>query len=405
MLKFSILDANFSIKNQRFELASFWLKSFLEKKAEIVTPDRADFLLCSLVATGQVDFLRKVKKTFPGKKIITGGAASLSPVSLLEYSNVVCVGDGQNFLTTFLNNGLDAACALPNALTQKSKSVEIDQLFPYDSKPIMGADGVWRVWAGRGCKNKCMFCQTGWAQTYSENPNPSNMLLDVHKLIKQNKKFTYLSNDTMQHSFFQKLPASGMGSFSYRFLKNYGLPHARHIRMGVEGVSERLRGAVNKAIPTEELIKCTSWLNANKKSVQWFMIAGLPGETREDWLEFKETVQAWKKNTPKGTLTISFTAWCPDPASPICEAPIIDDYWENYTEFKEWFFGGQGWSNKIILLNPQQPVARIEKAKLSMALSESELRKGENRGPNNIVQYPYKHQAGIAFKKFKRLYL
>jgi hypothetical protein len=269
--------------------------------------------------------------------------------------------------------------------------------------PIQAEDGAYRLWCGRGCKNKCAFCQTAWAHTYSEHPDPDSLVRAAQGLLQRGKRINYLSNDPAQHSFFTRLPPVDHGSYSVRFLAKYGLPHARQIRLGVEGVSARLRAAVGKPISDDDLVGCTSWLNAHGKGVRWFMIAGLPGETSDDWLALRGVIKRWKEMTPKGVLGISFTAWCPDPATPIATLPIVDDYWQHFTEFKEWFFSGVGWSNRIKLMMPQQPESRMLKAELAMGLPDRELREGGDPGPNQRVNYPYSYGADRARVRYMRV--
>jgi hypothetical protein len=119
------------------------------------------------------------------------------------------------------------------------------------------------------------------------------------------------------------------------------------------------------------------------------MIAGLPGETDDDWMELRDVVQRWKKETPLGVLALSFTAFCPDPATPFSTAKIDDLYWNRFEDFKEWFFGGKGWSNRVKLMIPQQPKSRIKKAILSLGLSEQQIREGGHVSPNSRLLYPY----------------
>lgn len=394
MLRVAVLDACFPIdKQDSVGLAAMWLKATCAPRFELARPSLADVVLVTCVASEQVKYVERVRKMFARATVFVGGAASTSPAAFVDVCDGVCVGDGRRFLDALQSGGIDAALAMDNVLAQNKKSVSVDNGFPWDFPPIQAEDGAYRVWAGRGCKNKCAFCQTGWSIPYAENPNPELMIRHVKKLLAGKEKVAYLSNDLTQHSFFKRLPMAQHGSFSYRYIKKHGLPPARQVRLGVEGVSERLRGAVNKPIPHGDLVKCTSWLNANGKSVRWFMIAGLPGETDEDWQELREAVQWWKRTTPKGVLALSFTAWCPDPATPIATLPLDDGYWPRYEAFREWFFGGQGWSNKVKLMGPQQPKSRLEKAMWSMCLSKSELYRGGDPGPNNVVAYPYKEAA------------
>jgi len=395
-MRLAILDACFPISNQSGRgMAAEYLSWELKRNKMLESPiEDADILLVTCASTMADKFLKSLRKKYPKKIIIAGGPASTSPYTLGKYCDAVCVGDGQKFIQTLTRDGFDAATKLDNVwIDGESRMVNIDQNFPWDLPPIKAEDGAVRVWCGRGCKNKCLFCQTGWAYTYSENPDPDKLLRQIALLQKRGEKISYLSNDIAQHSFYKRLPPTIHGSFSVNYLKKNGLPMARQIRLGIEGVSSRLRTMVKKPISNDDLIKCTSWLNKNGKSVRWFLIAGLPGETWEDWEELQNIILQWKEITPKGVLALSFTAWCPDPATPLALQPLQDDYWEYFTKFKEWFFGGIGWSNKIKILNPQQPAARLQKAIKSMGLSETQLRKGGCKSPNKRVAYPFEYKS------------
>jgi len=405
-MRAAILDAAFPVGRQSGRgLAARYLAWDLARNGEDEYPlPDADTVLVTCTSPIDADYIKRLRAKYPCKAIIVGGAGSTSPYSLGVDSDAVCVGDGQKFIQTLCNEGLDAAKQLPNAWVHGDlRRVEVDQGFPWDMPPIQAEDGAYRLWCGRGCKNKCAFCQTAWAHTYSEHPDPDSLVLAAQALLQRGKRINYLSNDPAQHSFFARLPPVDHGSYSVRFLAKHGLPHARQIRLGVEGVSARLRAAVGKPISDDDLVGCTSWLNAHGKGVRWFMIAGLPGETSDDWLALRGVIKRWKEMTPKGVLGISFTAWCPDPATPIATLPIVDDYWQHFTEFKEWFFSGVGWSNRIKLMMPQQPESRMRKAELAMGLPEGTLREGGDPGPNQRVNYPYSDGADRARVRYMRV--
>lgn len=391
-MQFSIYDACFSESAQsgRGAAAQYLLWDLHRHGvAEAKIPD-SDIILATLVHPLQYKALAKLQKKYPAKKIISGGPASTSPYTIGKYCDAVCIGDGQQFIKTLIAKGLESALSLPNIWVDgQTRRVEIDYNFPWDLPPIQNESGAVTFWLGRGCKNKCMFCQTGWAYKYVENPNPDRLIPQIKAIQQKNYKITYCTNDANQHTFCHRLPPVQAGSYSIKYLKKEGLPPSRTVRIGVEGVSERLRSLVKKPISSDDLVKCTSWLNANKKEVRWFMIAGLPEETKEDWEKLKQDLLRWKRITPKGTLGVSFTAFCPDPATPLSITPLTDEYYSNWEDFREWFFGGVGWSNRIKLMQPQNPKTRMEKAIASMGLSESELRQGGNPGPNSRVIYPY----------------
>jgi hypothetical protein len=131
------------------------------------------------------------------------------------------------------------------------------------------------------------------------------------------------------------------------------------------------------------------------------MIAGLPGERDEDWMELKTAVTDWKKLCSKGVLALSFTAWQPEPATPLGCMPIDDGYWKRWEDFREWFFSGVGWSNRIKLMAPAGIKTRLESSMARMGLTETALKTGGSFGPNNRVEYPYKKQRDAIAKSRK----
>ena len=387
-MKVCVIDTSFPLEKQQNRGMAVKCVLWQLSKYDIEVTENllsADLFLLSSVHPLTAKYGERLKKY--KKPIIFGGAGALSPSAYLHFGDFVVCGDGDAVFKA-LSKGRDIS-SLPNVLVHGKKNVEIDQSFPFQCPPIQQEDGSFSVWCGRGCKNKCYFCQTGWALEFQENPISPEYI--ARNLIKQGRKISYLSNDLLQHSFYEKLPAVAHGSYSIRFMKKNGLPPARLIRIGVEGISERLRTFVNKPISREDLVKCSSWLNQNKKGVRWFLIAGLPTETADDWEELKDSIMFWKKITPIGVLELSFTAWCPDPATPLAVMPLNDDYYERFLGFKEWFFSGVGFSNKIKLYAPQSPKTRLEKAMFSMDIEKDTLyRGGYKENGNSIVNYPYK---------------
>lgn len=404
-LKAAILDACFPIDKQAGRgMTAQYVAWELQRNG--VAESSLQSANCILVCCQHAEdwpYVERVKKRHPGATVIVGGPVGTSPYSVGKVADIVCCGDGQSFLKTLIKDGIEAAARLDNAwIDGEARAVRIDHGFPWDCPPIQAEDGAVRVWCGRGCKNKCLFCHVGWSYRYSENPNPQKLMTQIMELRRKGLRIGYLSNDPMQHTFFRQLPPTEHGSYSVRFLRENGLPPARQIRLGIEGVSARLRAAVNKPISGNDLVGCTKWLNASGKSVRWFMIAGLPGETAEDWEELKQDLTRWKMETQKGVLALSFTAFCPDPSTPLAIQPIDDGYWERYLAFREWFFGGSGWSNRIKIMNPQQPDSRNKKAVSSMGISLQSMRGGGDWGPNQRLAYPYATQAQAAAERYLR---
>lgn len=405
-MNISIIDACFPLSDRKSKgLAATWIQWQLEKNGvQTCDPYLADVLCVTCVDPRNYTVIKSLKKKYPDKKIYVGGAGALSPYSLGLYADAVCVGNGERFIDTLAKYGCDAVSKLPETwVNNEKRNVDVAGGFPWMCPPIQAEDGAYRLWCGKGCKKKCLFCHTGWSTKYEENPNPRAVVEAANTLLAKKKHVAYLSNDLMQHSFFASLPATQHGSYSLEYIRKNGLPPARQIRLGVEGVSERLRTFINKPIAHEDLIRATAWLNKNQKSVRWFMIAGLPGESDSDWDEIKDAIIQWKKICNKGVLALSFTAWQPEPSSPLGICPIEDSYWNRWENFREWFFGGRGWSNRIKLMQPANPKTRMLSAIARMGLTEAQLRIGGNWGPNDRVNYPYKKQRNLIAEKIRTL--
>lgn len=325
-----------------------------------------------------------------GMPVVVGGAGALSPSAYIRHGATGAVlGDGSAFLETLARDGLDAALALPNVMTGNNRTPNVDGTFNFGCPAFTSEEGTRRIVIGRGCRHKCLFCHTSWSTPCAEHDNPAAVAQSARAIVEAGDKVGYVTNDMAMHAWAHELPPSVDASFSVDYLRKTGMPSQRQIRIGVEGVSERLRRYVNKPITRADLVKCTAWLNAGGKSVRWFLIAGLPTETDDDWVELRDTVQEWKRMTSKGVLALSFTAWCPDPSTPLAVMPMNDDYWPRVEAFREWFFGGQGWSNRVKLMLPQQPESRLKKAMLAMDATEAQLRAGGAQGGNAGVVYPF----------------
>ena len=396
-MRYAILDAALPIdrQGQRGPGAQYVAWELARRRITEASYREADYILVSCTAATDAQYLRRLRAQCRQAVIIAGGAASTSPASLSIHADAVCVGDGQQLLGTLLAGG--DWQSLPNVYIHgQSHPVAIDQGFPWHMPPTIGEDGSIRFVCGRGCRKRCAFCQVGWSYVYQEHPYPSRLISDVHMWQASGRAMSYVSNDLGQHSFADRLPPTAAGSYSLDYIRRRGVPASRQVRLGIEGVSERLRKVAYKPVTHTDLVNSALWLAENGRSVRWFLIAGLPSETTEDWLELRQAVQDFKRYSTKGVLALSFTAWCPDPATPLAVAQVTDDYWPRVTEFWEWFFAESGWSNRVKLMKPQQPENRNIKAEHSMGLPLAQLRSGGDWGPNDRVSYPYKQQAKSA---------
>jgi radical SAM superfamily enzyme YgiQ (UPF0313 family) len=419
---YAIIDATVTKTEARFRgLAGKYVDWELRQRGvKIVDPKDADIVCVTVVSPHDYECVpRALKRSgvepLAAKRlrqmVVLGGQGALSPAIFDPYVDVACVGEGHTFLATLAADGLDAACALPNAwIPGETRPVYPDEAFPWDAPPIMAEDGVVRIFASRSCQKKCLFCHTGWSMSYRENDG-DYLIGQFQHLVKVGYRVNVVTNDAAALSFFNDMTALEHFSASYsqtQEIIKHGVSgivgKVGSIRFGVEAPSYRLRRLIGKPIPTDGLFEASCQLLNAGIGVRWFMIAGLPGETAADWDELRAVVVKARHAIKKGALQLSFTAFCPDAAAPLCLAPLDDGYWVRFQSFWRWFFDGEGFTRKVQLFKCAQPSSRLNHAMASMAASEADLRMGwlDRDPPNWRVQYAYLSKARKAYDVYAR---
>lgn len=415
---YGIVDATATQTEARFRgLAAKYLEwQVAQLGGEIVVPAQADIVLTTVVSPHEWRCVpRALKKHGVNRdrqKVVLGGQGALSPAIFDPYIDVACVGEGKNFLTTLVSKGYDAALQLPCVwIPGDTREVVPDSDFPWDAPPVMGEDRIVHIYASRGCHKKCLFCHTGWSVDYRENANTERLLAQQRQLTAAGYRVNVVTNDAPALSFFGSLQKVEHFSASYSQLLDMMksgigkvIGKVKSVRIGVEAPSYRLRKLIGKPIPRDGLESLTFDLLNHGIGVRWFMIAGLPGETQGDWEELKDTVVAARHRVRKGTLQLSFTAFCPDASAPLCLAPLEDSYHERFTSFWHWFFDGAGYTRRVQLFKCAGPQSRLEHAIGSMAADEARLRQGwaDIDPPNWRIRYAHRDVARRAYDIYAR---
>jgi len=355
-------------------------------------PSLADTLLVTVSSQqGVGDVMRELRKlNLSNKRVILGGGGAYGPATFDGLVDAICVGEGKRFLETLVRDGCDAAMRLPEAwIPGEAREVLPCYDFTWDVPPLMHPDGTVRVFGSRGCKHRCLFCQTGWEREFGQHPNPERLQRVIRHLQRtRDERIELVSNDAT----FDRVKLTGQ-HVSVRFDNLHKLmPLTRHdarsVRLGIEGISERLRSAVGKPVPNDGLLDATAKLLDARISVKWFFIVGLPGETEGDYEELRRVVMALGR-LPKGCVMMNFHAFLPQPATPLGVLPLRDGYWQIFDEFRRWFFDGPGFTRRVQIIAPAQERGRLERAMQSMAATELELRRGwfEHDNQNWRVRY------------------
>lgn len=392
-MKLAVIDANYT--QDKYEgMGAAWLRWELYRAGVSESPpELADVLLCTVSSQQGISELRGAIKRTGNKqaKVVIGGGGAYAPAVFDGIAHAICVGEGARFVRTLMADGYDAATALPECWTPgDSRPVIPNTDFPWEVPPLKHPDGTVRVFGSRGCRYRCLFCQTGWETIYRVNPEPERLQQQVRMLERQGTRLAIITNDGAEIG----VRLTGQSEFLSVRLDNLKrlMPITRQttksVRIGVEGVSERLRVAVAKPVSNADLLNVTFGLLANGVGVRWFFIPGLPGETDADYDDLRFLVGELHK-LPKGVVMMNFHAFIPQPATPLSVLPLVDDYWERFDEFRRWFFHGPGFTRHVQIIAPAQYSGRLKRATESMAATEAELRRGwwEHDNANWRVQY------------------
>lgn len=379
-MRLAIVDANYRTDAHK-SMGALWLEWELQRRGlSCVDPGEADVLLATVSSQQGIAGLRSAlrKASNANARLIVGGGGAYAPAVFDDYADVCCVGEGTRFVDALLTDGYDAACDLPESwIPGQARAVVPYERFPWQMPPLNHPDGTARVFGSCGCRYKCLFCQTGWEQTYRVNPCQDLLQRQIDALETRGRRVAIVTNDGADIG----VRLYGQQEFLSVRLENLMrmMPISREItkgvRIGVEGVSERLRKAVGKPVSNDDLLRVTFDLLANGVGVRWFFVPGLPGESASDYSELRYLVDGLRR-LPKGCVMMNFHAFIPQPAAPLCVFPLEDAYWEPFEEFRRWFFHGPGFTRHAQIIAPCQYKGRMRRAQESMAAEDWELRRG-----------------------------
>lgn len=393
-MRIAILDANYSQPEYQ-GLSGAWLRWELDRAGILpVDASEAEYVLVTVSCAQNWRDVRRVLKrsrVSPSARIILGGAGAYTPAVFDSLASVVCVGEGARWIRTFLRDGYEAACALPESwIPGDMREVIPNTEFPWDVPPITAPDGIVRVFSSRGCKYRCLFCQTGWESCYRVNPDPERLRSQIHRLQRANKRFTIMTNEGAEETVrdFYGHEFVSMRLQNLKKLMPISRRFAKNVHIGVEGVSERLRTAVGKPVDNDELLRTSHDLLANKIAVRWFFVIGLPGETAQDYEELRYLVKGAAR-FPWHFVFMHFHPFIPKPATPLGVLPLQDEYAPLIEEFRSWYYTGLHFTKRIHLTTIMGYKTRLDHAMADMGASESELRRGwwEQDNPNWRVRY------------------
>lgn len=251
--------------------------------------------------------------------VVAGGAAMFQPEPLADFLDVICVGDGEEFLAgmpEILSRKLprpeliQALSELPGAYVPARRKVIYDDtgFFVKDmlgeTAPIMGhTTRQWLTAPGfakgkqheieiaRGCNMSCAFCAITWRNEFRERPEENTLK------VLDGEPMDFFAPNTGGVSYFADLlHLRGKGSKGDITVTDFltmpdpepGAYKGDRYTFGIEGISHRLRRLIGKPITAEQIEEMVRRMIVGQAGhQQLYFIRGIPGESDADWDELE----------------------------------------------------------------------------------------------------------------------
>ena len=296
----------------------------------------------------------------------------------MHYADEVVVGDGEDTLWRMIK---DPGKDFENVLVEGKKSVIYGEV-PNLKAFIHYTNEVGRMEVARGCKFKCTFCAVSHLKKYREVP--------IEKLsgeIKNSKKrrLALFAPEPTLHKEDEKNTDIARRWGRIRLDTDVRLDRIQKrldsnavMRCGIEGLSERLRKTIKKPYTNQKIIDVVEMImKANRNALFLYIILDLPGETDEDWEEFREVLIKIGELPGSGDFLLkpSSNVFMPSPHTPLENAPI--NYAVDYDKKWREFFSPDGKRSWKVKMAERTRIFRPPARVLSMLSTRSGIEFGE----------------------------
>lgn len=294
--------------------------------------------------------------------IIVGGFNSFNPLPLSKYADAVIVGDGEETLYKLVED-LDAD--LPGVFREGDTDVEyqiVDPLIGYCHE----TNQIGRVEIARGCRYKCSFCAVTFLKPYREVPVDEVKKALTRCAVKRVALFAPEPTLHSQDSHIDDLcDIFGKTRLDTDIrLDNLGKRRDNMPRVGIEGISYKLRKSVNKPYTDEKIYtQVKKLVDAGRRGLFMYFILDLPGEDEQDWRDMISMFERISDipGCENFLLKPQPNVFMPSPHTPMEYASI--HYWRDYrTKWHKYMSkdGKRGW--KIMMCEANRvfgPTSRV----------------------------------------------
>jgi len=281
------------------------------------------------------EFLRRadIKKADSDRpKVVVGGFNAFNPIPFMAYSDFVVCGDGEEIISSVIAGGDPG-------------------LVWWNVKKLTGfcheTNDIARIELARGCKFRCRFCAVSHLKPYRESS-----IEEIERCLKETKlkrvslfapEPTLYSQDKQLNLLCDRLSKVRIDS-DVRLDRVGDRPY-RVARVGIEGISERLRRSVGKPYKNEYIIKqIDKAIKAGRGGMFFYIILDLPGEEESDWEEFDGLLRKMGEISGASGFVLkpSPSVFMPSPHTPMEYDEI---HWERDYK-KKWYDFFRGGKNK-----------------------------------------------------------
>lgn len=325
---------------------------------ELHTPDILNMLELGKIPLKSAD--RKPSDPF----VIAGGPLAYNPAPFTPFFEAFIIGDGEeSFPEVIKLMQMGREAGLPRKEILRSiasisgvyvpggqysaavKARHIEKLLPeyYPLHPLAPLVAVEHdrltVEVMRGCSRGCRFCNAGFFHRPTREASAPQILAYIDSGLKNTgyEEFSLLSLSTADYSGLGEVldgvnrtlkdpgvslsyPSLRPDAFSAEVADGIGGGRKSSLTFAPEAGSERLRGAVNKDLQSEELFRALQIARQGGwRSVKLYFMVGLPYETDEDLLALTELVEECRRimgSKAKKPLHVSLSVFSPKPNTP-----------------------------------------------------------------------------------------
>jgi len=278
--------------------AEMYTKSWLEHTirrygGEVVADpdDPVDVTFASVCDVDDFPSLRRIRRETSGPLIVGGLQASSGNGLPLAWADAVVLGEGETFIATLCQKGLEAALNLTCVVTpdEPRRAAAPADFIDLENAPVVQTNvRGWYALASRGCPKHCNFCLTSWAVRY-QTTSEARLRAIARMAQREKMSLTWITNDSTH------LPNIGYrGNAQSTTVERYleaprDFASANTIRLGVEGISEERRRWLGKTCTNEQIGAAVRIAKQLKQNLQIFLIVGFP-EDQDAWLQWLDEV-------------------------------------------------------------------------------------------------------------------